>query len=232
MKYTRKWQKRYQEWGAGACAVAMVGLVILTVVGAPLESVVGWIACPPWVIGGERKREQVQHPGRCPARTDWRGGWEWLRRSWVKPAVRSEALLVLVFLAERWEWEWVCLLPWIAWVWKGAGVVWPGLVSQGVYRGLVRAWEEAGRIALVIFRAIMGQSFSPRMGQAFSPKLGHLFSAIVGGPPVGHSFSAKLGHDGAGETPLSRAYFRFSERREQEERCPERGKRPWRSERC
>jgi hypothetical protein len=79
----------------------------------------------------------------------------------------------------------------------------------------------------VIFRAIMGQGFSPRLGQAFSPKLGHLFSAIVG-----HSFAAKLGHDGAGETPLCRAYFRFSEPREQEGLCPERGKRPWRSERC
>lgn len=64
MKYTTEWQKRYQEWGAGACAVAMVWVVALAVAGAPLESVLGWMACPPWVIGGERKREWVQEPGR------------------------------------------------------------------------------------------------------------------------------------------------------------------------
>jgi transposase-like protein len=80
---------------------------------------------------------------------NWQAGWEWLRRSWVIPAVRSEALLVLVFLVERREWEWVCLLPWVAWVWKGAGVVWPRLASQGLYRGWGWAWEEAGRIALL-----------------------------------------------------------------------------------
>lgn len=29
MKYTTKEKKRYQRWGAGACAVAMVWLVVL-----------------------------------------------------------------------------------------------------------------------------------------------------------------------------------------------------------
>jgi hypothetical protein len=43
----------------------------------------------------------------------------------VVPAARSEVLKVLVFLTERWEW--MCLLPWAAWVWKGAGIVWPQL---------------------------------------------------------------------------------------------------------
>jgi hypothetical protein len=83
--------------------------------------------------------------------------------------------------------------------------------------GAERIRGELSKIG-VIFRTIMGQ--------VFSPKLGHVFSAIVG-----HSFSAKLGHGDAGGTPLSRAYFRFSEPREQEETCPGRGKRPWRSER-
>jgi hypothetical protein len=80
---------------------------------------------------------------------------------------------------------------------------------------------------VVIFRAILVQVFSPKLVQAFSPKLVHLFSAIVV-----HSFSAKLGHDGGGGTPSSWAYFWLSEPREQEEICPERGKRPWRFERC
>jgi hypothetical protein len=49
---------------------------------------------------------------------------------------------------------------------------------------------------------------------------------------VVHSFSAKLGHDRTGETPLSRAYFLFSDQREREELCLERGKRPWIFEKC
>jgi hypothetical protein len=55
MEYTTKWQKRYWDWGAAACAAAMAGLVVLATVGAPMESMAGWIACPGWVIGEERK---------------------------------------------------------------------------------------------------------------------------------------------------------------------------------
>jgi hypothetical protein len=64
-------------------------------------------------------------------------------------AVRSEALLVLVFLTEWWGWEWVCLLPWVAWLWKGAGVVWPRLGKHPVYRGMGRIWVAAGGIGLL-----------------------------------------------------------------------------------
>ena len=58
------------------------------------------MVCPAWVIGGERKRERLQRSGWCPARANWRVGWEWLLWSSAKPAVRSEALLVLVLLTD------------------------------------------------------------------------------------------------------------------------------------
>jgi transposase-like protein len=64
-------------------------------------------------------------------------------------AVRSEALVLLVFLANSQEWEWVCLLPWAVWLWKGMGAAWPGLGGQPLYRGLGRVMEEASRLALV-----------------------------------------------------------------------------------
>jgi hypothetical protein len=35
---------------------------------------------------------------------------------WVVAAVRSEALMVLVYLSGRQEWGWVCRLPWVAWL--------------------------------------------------------------------------------------------------------------------
>jgi len=149
MKYTTKWQKRYQEWGAGACAVAMVWLVVLAASGAPLESQLAWAVCPPWVIGERRKRRRGGRQDQRATGVCWWEGWEWLRGSWVLPVARSEALLVLVFLTELWEWEWICLLPWVAWLWKGAGVVWPRLGRQRVYQGLGRRWEDAGRVALL-----------------------------------------------------------------------------------
>ena len=163
MKYTTKWQKRYWDWGAAACAVAMAGLVVLTAMGAPMESMGGWIACPPWVIGEGRKGGRGRRQTQCPAGTHWRAGREWLRRSWMVVAVRSEALLVLVFLTERWTWEWICLLPWVAWGWKGAGVVWPRVGKHPVYRGVGWIWEAAGRIGLL---GLAGLWISQHVGAA------------------------------------------------------------------
>ena len=126
----------------------MVGLVVLAATGVPLESVGGWVVSPGWVIG-EGKKRRGSRELRCRTAARWRAGREWLRRSWVIPALRSEGLLVLVFLVGRWEWEWVCLLPWVTWMLKGVGVAWPELVSRRGYRGWVRAWEGAGHVALL-----------------------------------------------------------------------------------
>jgi transposase-like protein len=63
-------------------------------------------------------------------------------------AARSEALMVLVSLTDSQEWEWLCVLPWVVWLWRGLGVAWPALGRQPLYRGLGRVLEEAGRLAL------------------------------------------------------------------------------------
>ena len=72
-----------------------------------------------------------------------------MRRSWKVAAARSEALMVLVFLTDQREWEWVCLLPWVAWLWKGMGVAWPGLGRQPLYEGMGRVWEQASGVTLL-----------------------------------------------------------------------------------
>ena len=140
---------RQRQWGAIGYTIAMVGLVALTTLGVPLESSGGWEACPPVLVGaGERQRQRRRqrhgHPGFA-----WREGWAWLRRTWMVTAVRSEALMVLVFLTDWREWEWVCVLPWVVWLWKGVGVACPGLGRRPLYRGLGRLMEEASRLALV-----------------------------------------------------------------------------------
>jgi transposase-like protein len=63
-------------------------------------------------------------------------------------AVRSEALLLLVFLSDQWEWHGVCLLPWGEWCWRGLGVIWPALGRQRWYQAIGRLWMLGYRLTL------------------------------------------------------------------------------------
>lgn len=138
-----------RQWGCVVHTIAVLGLVVQMMTGVVPEGLGGWVASPPVVVGlgkGRRVRERWHN---CHGGLAWRAGWSWLRRSWMVVAVRSEALMVLVYLSDRQEWEWVCLLPWLAWLWKGFGVAWPGLGRQRVYQGLGRVWERAGSVALI-----------------------------------------------------------------------------------
>jgi len=147
MQCTTGWGNRQWRWGASVHTVALLGLVMLAGLGITLESSGGWVASPPqWV---RIEREKRRRKRECGAGFAWRAGWAWMRRGWVVTAVRSEALLMLVFLSDRWEWRGLCLLPWGVWMWKGLGVAWPSLGSQPLYRGLGRLWEEASRWALI-----------------------------------------------------------------------------------
>ena len=149
MQCTTKRGNGYWCWGIVAHSVAVLGLVVLLVTGVQVEGVGGWVACPARLVvlaeGGHRNpRRQVCHDG-CV----WRAGWCWLRRSWMLPALRSEALIALVWLTERHEWEWVWVLPWVAWLWKGLGVVCPGLRRYAAYEAVGWVWERSGGMALV-----------------------------------------------------------------------------------
>jgi hypothetical protein len=64
-------------------------------------------------------------------------------------ALRSEAVLLLTFLTDHWEWHGLCLLPWGVWLWKGLGVAWPGLWQQPWYQGLGRGLEVVSGWTLV-----------------------------------------------------------------------------------
>jgi len=148
MQCTMGWANHQRQWGAAAHTVAVLGLVALMAMGVSLESSGGWVACPPVVVvgAGQRHRQgwRQRHYGFA-----WRAGWVWLRRYWVVTAVRSEALMVLVFLTGCQEWAWVWLLPWAVWLWKGLGATWPGLGRQPLYGGVGRLLEESSRVALV-----------------------------------------------------------------------------------
>lgn len=153
MQCTTGWADRQRQWGAMAHSLAVLGLVLLLVRGCAPESLGGWVACPEQGLVAEQAGRKAGRQ-RCRGHgCAWRVGRVpsgcWLRRSWLLPALRSEVLLGLMLLTDRWEWDWVCLLPWLAWLWKGMGLLWPGLGRQPLYAALGRLWERATAFAVV-----------------------------------------------------------------------------------
>ena len=128
--------------------LAVLGLALLVATGRAPESLGGWVVCPARVVvlEGRRKGRQRSELGCGLA---WRAGWGWMRRSWQVAALRSGALLVLASSVGRQGIEWVCLLPWVVWVWRGMGIAWPRLGQQALYRALGRMWEGGSRWALM-----------------------------------------------------------------------------------
>jgi transposase-like protein len=143
MQCITEWRSR--QWGEIAHTVAVFGLIILAIEGVRLESLAGWVVCPPqWVrIGGAQPR--ARHVGDG---ISWSAGWAWMRRSWVVALVRSETLLLLAVLPGHEEWVWGCVLPWTSWLWRGVGAACPRWRRWVVYRGVDCLLEEASRVVL------------------------------------------------------------------------------------
>jgi transposase-like protein len=148
MKCTTGWSNRHWQWGAVVHWVASTGLIVMAVMGTPVESSEGWVTCAPELV---IIRSQRQKAGRRIGFSDpgWRAGWAWTGRSWRVAAVRSGALLLLVFLSDRWEWYGLGLLPWGEWCWRGIGVAWLPLGRQPWYRAISRLWVLTHRLALI-----------------------------------------------------------------------------------
>ncbi len=72
--------------------------------------------------------------------------------------------MVLVFVNEAWGWEWVCLLPWATWLWKGVGIAWPSVGRQPVYTSIGRIWERSSGVALVVLGMMWARQQIPASG--------------------------------------------------------------------
>jgi len=181
MKCTIGWSNRHLQWGAVVHWVASIGLVVLAVVGTPVDSSEGWVTCPPELamIGSQGERTGRRIRFSAPA---W---WGWMRQSWVVAAVRSEALLLLVFLSDHWEWHGVCLLPWGEWCWRGIGVTWPALGRQPWYQAIGRLWMYGYRLTLVSWTLLWLVQYLPPLEDAVL----HRFSAAGLGVGVVRSAS-------------------------------------------
>lgn len=111
-----KWQLARR---IGLLIVLGIGLAAST--GRPLESSLGWEACRPTVMGWATKQAKRKRRGgpankRCQGgHVQLRAGWEYGRRSWTRPILRSWLLLGLWQLSGWRSGGWLVWLPWLEW---------------------------------------------------------------------------------------------------------------------
>ena len=171
---------RNGQWCEVAHTIAVLGLVILAIEGVRLESLEGWVACPPrWVrIGGARQRER-----RVGGGVAWSVGWAWMRSSWIVALVRSETLLLLALRPEHEEWVWVSVLPWVNWLWRGIGVACPSWRRCVAYHGVDCLLEEVSRLALFSLGLMWFLEGQQSTGNTFSVSKMALGS-VIGSPQI------------------------------------------------
>jgi len=132
MNYSTK-QKIKQLLGVRLTLLVVVSCVGLALLGQVPESRGGWLACPPTVVSlsqvsGEKKR------ARPPQKRSGGSRWGWLRQSWRVPAGRSLLIGLLWLESGQPGPVWLVGLPWLIWLGRGSGWVWPGLGRQPEWR--------------------------------------------------------------------------------------------------
>jgi len=117
--------------------LAVLCLVVLALVGHPLEPSAGWSVWPPVVYVTQatvRRRKEVAGP----AITSVGAVRLWAGRTWHVPLCRS-LLVQIVWWASGHSGPAVgVLLPWLAWVWPLTGLLWPSLKRQPEWGLLLR----------------------------------------------------------------------------------------------
>ena len=137
---------RQRQWVRLLHIVAILAVLLMTAKGESRGSWAGVVCYRAHPVGVWCPRRGRKAEGQA---LRWGLGRAWMRRSWVVMAIRSEVLLVWAILGGHPEWRWLCLLPWLEWLWKGVGVVWPSLRRQALYSGMSRLVAGVYRLAFV-----------------------------------------------------------------------------------
>jgi transposase-like protein len=127
--------------------LAVVSVLILALLGQPLDVSAGWVGLPPVVYSsGSARRVR-----RCGSgwRIDGPAAWCYVCHSWRLPVARSIALAVLWLANGEAHPAWIVLLPWVTWVWQVAGRLCPSLVRQP-------EWWLVGQVARQSERLLLG----------------------------------------------------------------------------
>ena len=133
MQCTTIWVQGQIGWWLGnrVHTLAMVSLILVALLGRPVESSGGWVVCPPWVPGvpgAAGQRKPVREGARLGVNV--RAGCAHWRHTWVRALARSELLAGMWLLSSRWLPDWVPVLPWVEWLLEGISVAWPWLGQQ------------------------------------------------------------------------------------------------------
>jgi len=160
-----------------ACqALALLSLLTLGLLGRPIESQVGWVACPPILpyLPAMATRRSARSTS-CPAGVRLRRAWRYGLRSWPQPCVRSLVLAILWALGrEQWP-VWIIGWPWLLWVWQGMAVFWPELGRQPLWRAGQQVLWQGQRVAMVVALGLAFRQVRQTGGDVHGPSTPLLF---------------------------------------------------------
>ena len=128
--------------------LAVVSILILALLGRPVEVSAGWVVLPPVVYSGDALR-RVRRCG-CGWRIDGPAAWCYVRHSWRVPVARSSALAVLWLASDKVGPAWMVLLPWAVWVWQAMGILCPGLGRQPEWWLVRQVTRQGERLLLAL----------------------------------------------------------------------------------
>jgi hypothetical protein len=117
----------------------IVSLLSIAPLGQSVDSLSGWVACPPHLpclsqLGRKvRKRDVVRLHDREHRM------WCYIADSWPHPVLRSSLLAILWSLNGHGVPAWLVGWPWLLWLWQVITAIWPEL-------GQHRVWRDGGRV--------------------------------------------------------------------------------------
>ena len=134
--------------------VVLHGLAVLSVIGlavlghVPGEAA-GWIIRPRVAGGLVRVRRSGAAVLVGATGSHLAAAGRYLAQSWRSVLLRSLLLWGLWALSGGWGPAWLRLVPWGVWLWRGAGVGWPGLRQQAIWVWGAEGLWQVQRLLLV-----------------------------------------------------------------------------------
>ena len=177
MQHNTTWTVRQIKgwWGQRCDTIALLGLVLMALLGQPLESSLG-IATP---LPRYHHREPAVLAGVSLV-----AGWRHLSHTWLRTLARSELLGGAWLLSSQSLPSGVALLPWARWLLDGLAVAWPWLGQQPELRvmrwGL--GWLRCGILICLVGDAARQQWLllqAWRLGHPLVGSLGMLGAMVV-----------------------------------------------------
>lgn len=157
-------------------ALALLSLLTLGLLGRPVESQAGWVACPPILpyLPATATRRSTRSTS-CPAGVRLRRVWRYGLGSWPQPCVRSLVLAILWTPGgEKWP-VWLIGWPWLLWMWQVVAVFWPELGRQPLWRAGQQVLWQGQRVAMVVALGVALKQVRQAGGEAHGPSTPLLF---------------------------------------------------------